>query len=239
MSRKRPAIDIDAGAARTGFGCRSPAAFLSVVGQNVGRPGAPARVTLRAFIAASSLKMHLSRFTSLIAGSLVAALLLTFVAAVTGITSPVHAFVAGFISAFVAIVVARMLEPVGSTTATPHALREPAAPMPAAMQGKAAKPATSDTRERATTARSPSRAASSREELPAANGERMSGTVKWFNRAKGYGFIHCDDDREVFVHHRNLRGDDRQTLQDGERVSFHVVERSRGPQAEDVAAETQ
>jgi CspA family cold shock protein len=63
---------------------------------------------------------------------------------------------------------------------------------------------------------------------------REEGKVKWFNVSKGFGFIVKDDGEEVFVHFRSIRGDGRQRLRDGQRVSFVVASSSKGPQAEDV-----
>ena len=72
---------------------------------------------------------------------------------------------------------------------------------------------------------------------PDVTGKRESGTVKWFNRTKGFGFIVRENGEEIFVHHRSIRSDGqrRSSLRDGQRVSFEVVERSKGLQAEDVA----
>ena len=63
---------------------------------------------------------------------------------------------------------------------------------------------------------------------------REQGTVKWFNVSKGFGFIVKDDGEEIFVHFRSIRGEGRQRLRDGQRVSFVVASSSKGPQAEDV-----
>ncbi len=63
---------------------------------------------------------------------------------------------------------------------------------------------------------------------------RETGTVKWFNRTKGFGFIIREDGDEIFVHYRSIRGGGRPSLHDGQRVEFSVVERSKGPQADDV-----
>lgn len=78
---------------------------------------------------------------------------------------------------------------------------------------------------------------------PAASGPRESGTIKWFNRNKGFGFVIRDSGEEIFVHQRAIRdvgeGDARRrpALKDGQRVSFVVAEREKGLQAEDVAPE--
>lgn len=65
--------------------------------------------------------------------------------------------------------------------------------------------------------------------------ERVRGMVKWFNGAKGYGFIQRDDGADVFVHYRGIRGDGYRTLEDGQEVEFDIVESPKGLQAEDVA----
>jgi CspA family cold shock protein len=65
--------------------------------------------------------------------------------------------------------------------------------------------------------------------------ERQSGIVKWFDSAKGYGFIQRDQGEDVFVHFRAIRGDGYRTLKDGQRVEFNVVQGAKGLQAEDVA----
>lgn len=70
---------------------------------------------------------------------------------------------------------------------------------------------------------------------------RESGTVKWFNRTKGFGFIVRESGEEIFVHQRSIRtanGDDgrrRPALKDGQKVTFKVENREKGLQAEDVA----
>lgn len=65
---------------------------------------------------------------------------------------------------------------------------------------------------------------------------REQGTVKWFNSAKGFGFITRDDGEEIFVHFRAIRGEaeGRRSLRDGQRVAFHTASSDKGPQAEDV-----
>ncbi|MBQ4492143.1 MAG: cold-shock protein [Deltaproteobacteria bacterium] len=60
------------------------------------------------------------------------------------------------------------------------------------------------------------------------------GTVKWFNDAKGFGFIQQDDGPDVFVHFSQILGDGFKTLQEGARVEFDVVEGKKGPQASNV-----
>jgi CspA family cold shock protein len=60
------------------------------------------------------------------------------------------------------------------------------------------------------------------------------GTVKWFNDAKGFGFIEQDGGKDVFVHHTAIQSDGFKTLEEGERVSFDVVDGAKGPAAENV-----
>ena len=67
--------------------------------------------------------------------------------------------------------------------------------------------------------------------------DRETGTVKWFDNAKGYGFIQRPQGEDVFVHYRAIRGDGYRTLQEGQPVNFNVVKGQKGLQAEDVAAE--
>lgn len=65
---------------------------------------------------------------------------------------------------------------------------------------------------------------------------RTQGTVKWFNDAKGFGFIQPDEgERDCFVHHSAIQGDGFKTLAEGERVEFDMVEGQKGPAAENVA----
>ena len=63
-----------------------------------------------------------------------------------------------------------------------------------------------------------------------------TGTVKWFNSQKGYGFIQQDDGPDVFVHYRAIVGDGYKKLEEGQRVEFNVTDGQKGPQAEDVKA---
>lgn len=77
-----------------------------------------------------------------------------------------------------------------------------------------------------------------RPELPP-GAKRETGTVKWFDRTKGYGFVIRENGDEIFVHHRSIQrqGRERPGLEDGQAVSFVAVERDRGWQAEDVSPE--
>ena len=60
------------------------------------------------------------------------------------------------------------------------------------------------------------------------------GTVKWFNEAKGFGFIEQDNGPDVFVHFSQIQGDGFKTLAENERVSFDVTDGAKGPQASNV-----
>ena len=64
--------------------------------------------------------------------------------------------------------------------------------------------------------------------------DRVSGTVKWFNRAKGYGFIGQPNGPDVFVHYSAIVGEGYRNLSAGQAVSFRVEDSARGPQAADV-----
>ena len=66
--------------------------------------------------------------------------------------------------------------------------------------------------------------------------ERETGSVKWFNDSKGYGFIQRDKGDDVFVHFRAIRGEGHRTLHEGQRVEFLVTQGNKGLQAEDVVA---
>jgi CspA family cold shock protein len=71
---------------------------------------------------------------------------------------------------------------------------------------------------------------------PAAPAERFTGTVRWFNDARGYGFIAPDDTatikKDVFVHFSSIDGmSGRKTLEENDRVEFEVVQGAKGPQA--------
>ena len=62
----------------------------------------------------------------------------------------------------------------------------------------------------------------------------MEGTVKWFNKDKGYGFITDEEDRDIFVHYTQILMDGFRILEQGERVSFDVLHSERDPQAQNV-----
>lgn len=63
---------------------------------------------------------------------------------------------------------------------------------------------------------------------------RETGTVKWFNTSKGFGFISRDSGDDIFVHFRAIRGEGHRVLVEGQRVEFSVMNRDKGLQAEDV-----
>lgn len=69
-------------------------------------------------------------------------------------------------------------------------------------------------------------------------GNRDTGTVKWFNTSKGFGFISRDSGDDIFVHFRAIRGEGHRILVEGQRVEFSVMHRDKGLQAEDVVAVT-
>jgi CspA family cold shock protein len=65
-----------------------------------------------------------------------------------------------------------------------------------------------------------------------------TGTVKWFNESKGFGFIAQDDGgADVFVHFSSITGDGFKTLAEGQKVSFEIKDGPKGPQAENVVAQ--
>jgi CspA family cold shock protein len=64
--------------------------------------------------------------------------------------------------------------------------------------------------------------------------ERETGTVKWFNASKGYGFIERDGGEDVFVHFSQISGDGYRSLDEGQRVEFTVGQGQKGLQAQDV-----
>ncbi|NMM62722.1 cold-shock protein [Clostridium sp. P21] len=62
----------------------------------------------------------------------------------------------------------------------------------------------------------------------------MSGTVKWFNSEKGFGFITGEDGKDVFAHFSQIQAEGYKTLQEGQKVSYEVVDGPKGPQAENI-----
>ena len=64
--------------------------------------------------------------------------------------------------------------------------------------------------------------------------DRQIGTVKWFNESKGFGFISRDNGPDVFVHFRAITGNGFKSLQEGQQVSFKVVQGQKGLQADEV-----
>jgi cold shock protein len=69
---------------------------------------------------------------------------------------------------------------------------------------------------------------------------RETGSVKWFSRLKGYGFINPDQGgQEVFVHYSAIRGDGYRNLFEGDRVEYDKVDQGKGPQAQNVTSQHQ
>lgn len=66
---------------------------------------------------------------------------------------------------------------------------------------------------------------------------RKTGVVKWFSRLKGYGFINPDDGEvEIFVHYSAIQGEGYRNLYEGDRVEYDLVDRGKGPQAQNVSS---
>ena len=65
----------------------------------------------------------------------------------------------------------------------------------------------------------------------------MTGTVKWFNGTKGFGFISAEDGTDVFAHYSQIQGDGYKTLNENDKVSFDIVESEKGPQASNIVVE--
>jgi len=64
------------------------------------------------------------------------------------------------------------------------------------------------------------------------------GKVKWFNARKGFGFIAAPDGRDVFVHYSSISGDGYKALEEGDSVTFEIVEGEKGPRAEQVVPQS-
>ena len=66
--------------------------------------------------------------------------------------------------------------------------------------------------------------------------EKVTGTVKWFNETKGFGFIQQENGPDVFAHFSAISGSGFKTLAEGQKVEFSVTQGQKGPQAEDIVA---
>jgi CspA family cold shock protein len=66
--------------------------------------------------------------------------------------------------------------------------------------------------------------------------EKQTGTVKWFNESKGFGFIQREGGPDVFAHYTNIIGEGFRSLHEGQKVSFTIGEGKKGPQAENIEA---
>lgn len=66
----------------------------------------------------------------------------------------------------------------------------------------------------------------------------MNGTVKWFNAEKGYGFIKDEEGKDIFVHFSSINSGGYKTLEEGQKVTYDLVESDRGPQAKNVTVVT-
>jgi len=64
--------------------------------------------------------------------------------------------------------------------------------------------------------------------------DRLKGTVKWFNNAKGYGFIGHEGGPDVFVHYSAITAEGYKSLQEGDPVEFEIIQGQKGPQAANV-----
>jgi len=64
----------------------------------------------------------------------------------------------------------------------------------------------------------------------------MTGTVKWFNSEKGFGFITGEDGKDVFAHFSQIKSEGYKSLEEGQKVSFDIAQGQKGPQAENITA---
>nr|WP_086939458.1 cold-shock protein [Thaumasiovibrio occultus] len=65
---------------------------------------------------------------------------------------------------------------------------------------------------------------------------KLTGTVKWFNDEKGFGFISAADGKDVFVHYTGIQSEGRRSLREGQNVEFIITDGQKGPQASEVVA---
>jgi CspA family cold shock protein len=63
---------------------------------------------------------------------------------------------------------------------------------------------------------------------------QYKGTIKWFNNAKGYGFVGREDEPDLFVHYSSIQQDGYKSLREGDQIEFDVVQGTKGPQADQV-----
>lgn len=63
---------------------------------------------------------------------------------------------------------------------------------------------------------------------------QYKGVIKWFNNAKGYGFVGHDAGPDVFVHYSSIQADGYRSLKEGDQVEFDIVQGAKGPQADQV-----
>jgi cold shock protein len=62
----------------------------------------------------------------------------------------------------------------------------------------------------------------------------LTGTVKWFNKQKGYGFIEQEEGKDIFVHYSGIKGDGFKNLQEGDKVEYDIADGDKGPKAVNV-----
>lgn len=65
--------------------------------------------------------------------------------------------------------------------------------------------------------------------------QQLQGTVKWFNNAKGYGFLGYEGGKDVFVHYSSIQLDGYESLKEGDSVLFSIIQGTKGPQADNVS----
>ena len=68
---------------------------------------------------------------------------------------------------------------------------------------------------------------------------QLHGVVRWFNNAKGYGFLGRDDGADVFVHYSAIQRDGYKTLKEGDKVNFEIIQGDKGPQADGVSVHSE